>query len=86
MKKRLLFSCIKELTFMLQSSTGYNVDFVYRKKARELNFCVKYIKNTQKIYFNGFNTSICFQIIRPIIFSVVFFLDQGGFPHKRVFP
>ena len=42
-----------------------------------------------RIYLNGFNTIICFQIIRPIIFSSVkkFFAkkDQGNFPQTTIF-
>ena len=51
-----LFIIYKGLKFVLKSSTVYNIDFIYRKKASELNFCSKL-----KRYLNDFNTSICFQ-------------------------
>ena len=68
---------------MLQASTDYNIDFVYRKKESELIFCSrlkKYILMVSPLTF-------IFKIIRPINFSAVkklfhkqrFILDQGSF-------
>ena len=36
MNKLLLLSPIKGLIFVLKSSTNYNIDFIYHKKASEL--------------------------------------------------
>ena len=42
MNKILLFSPIKGLIFVLKSSTEYNTDFIYLKKASELSFCSRF--------------------------------------------
>ena len=36
---KILSSQTKELTFVLQGLTDYNIDFVYHKKANKLSFC-----------------------------------------------
>ena len=56
---------------MLKSSTEYKIDFIYPKKATELNRCL-----------NGFNISIAFKVIRANIFSAV---KKVSFPQSRNF-
>ena len=91
MNKHLLLSCIKTLTFVLKSSTEYNIHFIYHKKGKQ----TKFLHQTQNICLPGFKVSICFQNYQSHYFfcsqenkfSTVkeIFLDQEIFPQSRKF-
>ena len=67
MNELLMLPQIKSLVFVLKSSTEYNVDFIFQKKAVELSFCSRLKRYVLMVSTLAF----AFKIIRPIIFSAV---------------
>ena len=60
---------MKALTFVFKSSTGHNIDFIYRKKASELRFCSV--------------SKICVLMVSKLLDLSFFALEKVHFPQSR---